>query len=171
LAEAVGLVPQRAYLFRGTIAANLRYGNPHATDEELWRALEIAQIRDFVGCLEQGLQAPVAQGGANVSGGQRQRLAIARTLVRRPAVYLFDDCFSALDHATDARLQAALAPETGRATVVVVAQRVATIRAADRIVVLDEGRVAGTGTHRELMAGNRIYREIVLSQLTEREAE
>ncbi|MDT3727662.1 ABC transporter ATP-binding protein [Streptomyces sp. DSM 41972] len=170
LARTVGLVPQKPYLFAGTVATNLRYGNPDATDEELWHALEVAQGKDFVERLEGGLDAPIAQGGANVSGGQRQRLAIARTLVQRPEIYLFDDSFSALDYATDAALRAALARETAEATVVIVAQRVATIRDADRIVVLDEGRVVGTGRHHELMADNETYREIVLSQLTEAEA-
>ncbi|MFE9673193.1 ABC transporter ATP-binding protein [Streptomyces sp. NPDC006259] len=170
LARTVGLVPQKPYLFAGTVATNLRYGNPDATDEELWHALEVAQADDFVRNLEGGLNAPVAQGGTNVSGGQRQRLAIARTLVQRPEIYLFDDSFSALDYATDAALRAALARETAEATVVIVAQRVATIRDADRIVVLDEGRVVGEGTHQELMADNETYREIVLSQLTEAEA-
>ncbi|TKA10899.1 ABC transporter ATP-binding protein [Actinacidiphila oryziradicis] len=170
LAETVGLVPQKPYLFSGTVASNLRYGNPDATDEELWHALEVAQARDFVERLEGGLDAPIAQGGTNVSGGQRQRLAIARVLVRRPEIYLFDDAFSALDYATDAALRAALAHETAEATVVIVAQRVSTIREADRIVVLDEGQVVGTGTHHELMADNPTYREIVLSQLTEQEA-
>ncbi|MEV7975735.1 ABC transporter ATP-binding protein [Streptomyces sp. NPDC086519] len=170
LAKTVGLVPQRPYLFAGTVATNLRYGNPDATDEELWHALEVAQAKGFVSTLEGGLNAPIAQGGTNVSGGQRQRLAIARTLVQRPEIYLFDDSFSALDYATDAALRAALAEETAEATVVIVAQRVATIRDADRIVVLDEGRVVGTGRHHELMAGNDTYREIVLSQLTEAEA-
>ncbi|MUT92151.1 ABC transporter ATP-binding protein [Streptomyces sp. Z38] len=170
LARTVGLVPQKPYLFAGTVATNLRYGNPDATDEELWHALEVAQGRDFVERLEGGLDAPIAQGGTNVSGGQRQRLAIARTLVQRPEIFLFDDSFSALDYATDAALRAALARETAEATVVIVAQRVATIRDADRIVVLDEGRVVGTGRHRELMADNETYREIVLSQLTEAEA-
>ncbi|MER5209439.1 ABC transporter ATP-binding protein [Streptomyces sp. NPDC002838] len=170
LAKTVGMVPQRPYLFAGTVATNLRYGNPDATDEELWHALEVAQAKDFVERLEGGLDAPIAQGGTNVSGGQRQRLAIARTLVQRPEIYLFDDSFSALDYATDAALRAALADETAEATVVIVAQRVATIRDADRIVVLDEGRVVGTGRHHELMADNETYREIVLSQLTEAEA-
>ncbi|MER5781463.1 ABC transporter ATP-binding protein [Streptomyces mobaraensis] len=170
IARTVGLVPQKPYLFSGTIASNLRYGRPDATDEELWAALETAQAREFVEAMEEGLEAPIAQGGSNVSGGQRQRLAIARTLVRKPEIYLFDDSFSALDYATDARLRAALSRETGDATVLVVAQRVSTIRDADRIVVLDEGRVVGTGTHTELMASNETYREIVLSQLTEEEA-
>ncbi|WP_031070198.1 ABC transporter ATP-binding protein [Streptomyces sp. NRRL S-118] len=170
MARTVGLVPQKPYLFSGTVATNLRYGKPGASDEELWHALEVAQAADFVRGLEQGLNAPIAQGGTNVSGGQRQRLAIARTLVQRPEIYLFDDSFSALDYATDARLRAALAAETADATVVIVAQRVATIRDADRIVVLDEGRVVGAGRHHELMAGNETYREIVLSQLTEAEA-
>ncbi|MEU6222823.1 ABC transporter ATP-binding protein [Streptomyces sp. NPDC047042] len=170
LARTVGLVPQKPYLFAGTVATNLRYGNPDATDEELWRALEVAQGKEFVERLEGGLDAPIAQGGTNVSGGQRQRLAIARTLVQRPEIYLFDDSFSALDYATDAALRSALARETAEATVVIVAQRVATIRDADRIIVLDEGRVVGTGRHHELMADNETYREIVLSQLTEAEA-
>ncbi|MEW1641909.1 MULTISPECIES: ABC transporter ATP-binding protein [unclassified Streptomyces] len=170
LARTVGLVPQKPYLFAGTVATNLRYGNPDATDEELWHALEVAQAKGFVEELENGLDSPIAQGGTNVSGGQRQRLAIARTLVQRPEIYLFDDSFSALDYATDAALRAALSQETAEATVVIVAQRVATIRDADRIVVLDEGRVVGTGRHHELMADNETYREIVLSQLTEAEA-
>ncbi|MFE5395516.1 ABC transporter ATP-binding protein [Streptomyces sp. NPDC056568] len=170
LARVVGLVPQKPYLFAGTVASNLRYGNPDATDEELWHALEVAQAREFVSGLEGGLEAPIAQGGTNVSGGQRQRLAIARTLVQRPEIYLFDDSFSALDYATDAALRAGLGRETAGATVVIVAQRVATIREADRIIVLDEGRVVGTGRHHELMADNETYREIVLSQLTEAEA-
>ncbi|MEU8571235.1 ABC transporter ATP-binding protein [Streptomyces pathocidini] len=170
LARTVGLVPQKPYLFSGTVATNLRYGRPEATDEELWHALEVAQAKEFVTALEGGLDAPIAQGGTNVSGGQRQRLAIARTLVQRPEIYLFDDSFSALDYATDAALRAALSRETAEATVVIVAQRVATIREADRILVLDEGRVVGSGTHHELMAGNETYREIVLSQLTEAEA-
>ncbi|MFE5256101.1 ABC transporter ATP-binding protein [Streptomyces coelicoflavus] len=170
LAKVVSLVPQKPYLFAGTVATNLRYGNPDATDEELWHALEVAQAKEFVSGLEGGLDAPIAQGGTNVSGGQRQRLAIARTLVQRPEIYLFDDSFSALDYATDAALRAELARETAEATVVIVAQRVATIRDADRIVVLDEGRVVGVGRHHELMADNETYREIVLSQLTEAEA-
>ncbi|MFF7436758.1 ABC transporter transmembrane domain-containing protein [Streptomyces sp. NPDC008122] len=170
MAKTVGLVPQKPYLFSGTVATNLRYGKPDATDEELWHALEVAQAADFVRKLENGLNAPIAQGGTNVSGGQRQRLAIARTLVQRPEIYLFDDSFSALDYETDALLRAALARETADSTVVIVAQRVSTIRDADRIVVLDEGRVVGTGRHRELMADNETYREIVLSQLTEAEA-
>jgi ATP-binding cassette subfamily B protein len=170
LAKTVGMVPQKPYLFSGTVASNLRYGRPDASDEELWQALEVAQAKEFVSALEGGLEAPVTQGGTNVSGGQRQRLAIARTLVQRPEIYLFDDSFSALDYATDAALRAALARETEDATVVIVAQRVATIRDADRIIVLDEGRVVGEGRHHELMAGNETYREIVLSQLTEAEA-
>ncbi|MGY0023860.1 ABC transporter ATP-binding protein [Streptomyces sp. cg35] len=170
MARTVGLVPQKPYLFSGTVASNLRYGRPDATDEDLWHALEVAQAKDFVSRLEGGLDAPVSQGGTNVSGGQRQRLAIARTLVQRPEIYLFDDSFSALDYATDAALRRALGAETAEATVVIVAQRVATIRDADRIVVLDEGQVVGVGRHHELMAENETYREIVLSQLTEAEA-
>ncbi|WP_405597335.1 ABC transporter ATP-binding protein/permease [Streptomyces sp. NBC_01410] len=170
MAKTVGLVPQRPYLFSGTVATNLRYGKPDASDEELWQALDVAQAADFVRELEGGLNAPIAQGGTNVSGGQRQRLAIARTLVQRPEIYLFDDSFSALDYATDAALRGALSRETSEATVVIVAQRVSTIRDADRIVVLDEGQVVGTGSHHELMESNETYREIVLSQLTEAEA-
>jgi ATP-binding cassette subfamily B protein len=170
LSRSIGLVPQKPYLFTGTVASNLRYGNPDATDEELWAALETAQAKEFVAKFTEGLDAPIAQGGTNVSGGQRQRLAIARALVRKPEVYLFDDSFSALDYATDARLRAALEQETRDSTVVIVAQRVSTIRNADRIIVLDEGQIVGEGTHRELMDENETYREIVLSQLTEEEA-
>jgi ATP-binding cassette subfamily B protein len=170
LSRLIAIVPQRPYLFSGTVASNLRYGREDATDAELWHALEIAQARDFVEKLPEQLYSEIAQGGTNVSGGQRQRLAIARALVHRPAIYLFDDSFSALDYSTDAALRAALARDTAGATVVIVAQRVSTIRHADRIVVLDQGEVVGTGTHEQLMAGNETYREIVLSQLTEEEA-
>lgn len=166
----IGLVPQRAFLFTGTVASNLRHGDPDATDEDLWRALEIAQARDFVEAMPEGLDAPIVQGGTNVSGGQRQRLAIARALVRRPEIYLFDDAFSALDLTTDARLRAALKPETRDATVVIVAQRVSTIRDADLILVLEDGRVVGRGTHTELLAANPTYQEIVESQLSAEEA-
>lgn len=167
---AIGLVPQRPFLFSGTIGSNLRYGRPDATDEEVWAALEVAQAKDFVEKMPERLDAPVAQGGTNVSGGQRQRLAIARAIIKRPAIYLFDDSFSALDYGTDAALRAALRPVTAQSAVVIVAQRVSTIRGADRIVVLDEGRVVGTGTHTELMDECEVYREIVLSQLTLEEA-
>ena len=170
LSQAIGLVPQKPYLFSGTVASNLRHGKPDATEEELWHALEVAQARDFVAGMRDGLDTAIAQGGTNVSGGQRQRLAIARALVHRPWVYLFDDSFSALDYATDASLRAALARETADATVLIVAQRIGTIRHADRIVVMDAGRVVGTGTHGELMDSNDTYREIVLSQMTEQEA-
>lgn len=170
LSRAVGFVPQKPYLFSGTVATNLRFGHPDATDEELWEALRVTQAAEFVRRLPGGLDAEISQGGTNVSGGQRQRLAIARTLLRRPDIYLFDDCFSALDYATDAALRTALAPETAGATVITVAQRVATVRFADRIVVLDGGRVVGAGTHTELLRDNSTYREIALSQLTEEEA-
>jgi ATP-binding cassette subfamily B protein len=163
--DRVGLVPQKPYLFSGTVASNLRYGRPDATEDDMWAALEIAQAADFVAAMPGGLDAPIAQGGANVSGGQRQRLAIARALVRRPEIYLFDDSFSALDLATDARLRAALEPWTRDATVVVVAQRVSTIASADRIIVLEEGRIVGMGTHDELLAGCETYAEIVASQV------
>ena len=166
----IGLVPQKPYLFSGTVASNLRYANPDATDDELWEALEIAQASDFVAAMPGGLDAPIAQGGSNVSGGQRQRLAIARALVRRPGIYLFDDSFSALDLATDARLRAALAPEVADAVTVIVAQRVSTIINADQILVIEDGRQVGLGTHHELLETCPTYAEIVASQLTEEEA-
>jgi ATP-binding cassette subfamily B multidrug efflux pump len=165
----VGIVPQRPYLFSGTVASNLRYGNPDATDEELWAALEVAQGAEFVRDMPAGLDALISQGGTNVSGGQRQRLAIARLLVRAPQIYLFDDSFSALDLATDARLRAALRPVTTTATVLVVAQRVASIRDADQIVVLDDGAVVGIGTHDELLGTCPTYVEIVASQFSAEE--
>ena len=166
----IGLVPQKAYLFSGTVAENLRMARADATDQDLWEALEIAQATDFVRELPDGLETRIAQGGTDLSGGQRQRLAIARALVKRPQIYIFDDCFSALDAATDARLRAALAEHTADATVLVVSQRVSTIMSADRIVVLEEGRVEATGTHRELMERAPTYREIVDSQLRGQEA-
>jgi ATP-binding cassette subfamily B protein len=164
---SMGLIPQQAYLFRGTIAENLRFGNREATDEDLWHALEVAQARDFVTALPEKLNASVDQGGTNFSGGQKQRLAIARALVKRPKIYLFDDAFSALDAGTDARLRAALKREARGATVLIVAQRVSTILNADQIVVLDEGRIVGIGSHDELMEATAQYREIVTSQLGE----
>ncbi|MFG1881793.1 ABC transporter ATP-binding protein [Micromonospora sp. NPDC049102] len=162
----IGLVPQRPYLFTGTVASNLRYGNPDATDEELWAALEIAQARDFVAQMPGGLDAPIAQGGSTVSGGQRQRLAIARALVRQPEIYLFDDSFSALDLGTDARLRAALRPITAQSAVVIVAQRVSTIVDADQIIVLENGGVVGVGRHAQLLETCPTYAEIVASQQT-----
>ncbi|RLP60224.1 ABC transporter ATP-binding protein [Kocuria rhizophila] len=166
LAGRVGLVPQRPFLFSGTVASNLRFGREDATDEELWEALRVAQAEDFVRAMPQGLDAPMSQGGTNVSGGQRQRLSIARALVARPSVYVFDDSFSALDVATDARLRAALRPVTRDATVVTVAQRVSTITGADEILVLERGRITARGTHEELVASSTTYREIVTSQLS-----
>ncbi len=163
----IGLVPQQAYLFSGTVATNLRFANQDATDDDLWDALEVAQAREFVGSMPGGLDAPIDQGGTNVSGGQRQRLAIARALLKRPLIYLFDDCFSALDATTDARLRAALVDRTRGNTVVIVAQRVSTILQADRIIVLDGGRIVGLGTHEELLASCSQYQEIVASQLGE----
>jgi ATP-binding cassette subfamily B multidrug efflux pump len=161
----IGLVPQKAYLFSGTVASNLRYGQPDATEEEMWNALEVAQAKDFVAAMPGGLEAPIAQGGTNVSGGQRQRLAIARAIIRQPEIYLFDDSFSALDVATDARLRHALAPVTADATVLIVAQRVFTITEADQIIVLEDGEIVGLGTHDELLALCPTYVEIVESQL------
>src|SRR3984893_8043459 len=161
----IGLVPQKSYLFTGTVASNLRYGNPQATDEELWDALEVAQAKDFVEAMPGGLEAPIAQGGTNVSGGQRQRLSIARALVRQPEIYLFDDSFSALDLATDARLRAALRPRTADAAVVIVSQRVSMIADADQIVVLDNGTAVGLGRHDELIDTSPPYLELVQSQL------
>jgi ATP-binding cassette subfamily B multidrug efflux pump len=168
--QRIGLVPQRPYLFSGTVASNLRYGKPDATDDELWEALDVAQAADFVRAMPDGLHARIAQGGSNVSGGQRQRLAIARALVRKPDVYLFDDSLSALDMATDARLRAALTPYTRDAVVVMVAQRVTSIKQAEQILVLEDGEPAGLGTHDELVATCPTYLEIVQSQLTAEEA-
>jgi len=163
--DKIGFVPQTVYLFSGTVASNLRYGKPEATEPEMWAALEIAQARDFVEAMPAGLHSPIAQGGTNVSGGQRQRLAIARALIRRPELYLFDDSFSALDVATDARLRQALRTVTDGATVIIVAQRVATIRDADQIVVIENGGIVGLGTHDELLETCLTYSEIVDSQL------
>jgi ATP-binding cassette subfamily B multidrug efflux pump len=168
--EQIGLVPQKAYLFSGTVRSNLMYGKPDANDEEMWAALDVAQGRDFVEALPDGLDSAVVQGGTNFSGGQRQRLAIARALIRKPGIYLFDDSFSALDLATDARLRAALKPTTRDATVVIVAQRVSTIIDADLIIVLEDGRVVGRGTHHELLESSQTYQEIVTSQMTAEEA-
>ena len=166
----IGLIPQKPYLFTGTVASNLRHGKPDATDEELWHALEIAQARDFVEQMPAGLDEPISQGGTNVSGGQRQRLSIARALVKKPDIYVFDDSFSALDVATDAKLRAALHEETEDSVVMIVAQRVSTIRGADRIIVLDDGGIVGDGTHEELLETCPTYQEIVESQMTAEEA-
>jgi ATP-binding cassette, subfamily B, multidrug efflux pump len=171
LRERIGLVPQQAFLFSGTVASNLRYGNPDATDGELWQALEIAQAREFVEAMPAGLDSPISQGGTNVSGGQRQRLSIARAIVRRPDVYVFDDSFSALDLATDSRLRAALRPHTRDAVVILVAQRVSTIMTADQIIVLDDGAIVGLGSHDELVETCPTYAEIVESQATADEGE
>jgi ATP-binding cassette subfamily B multidrug efflux pump len=166
----IGIIPQKAFLFAGTVASNLRFGDENATDEDLWHALDIAQARAFVEEMDGGLEAPITQGGANLSGGQRQRLAIARALVKKAGIYVFDDSFSALDFATDARLRAALEREIHTATIIIVAQRVGTIMQADRIIVMDGGRIVGSGTHTELLESNETYREIVYSQLSEAEA-
>jgi ATP-binding cassette subfamily B protein len=169
LRSRIGYVPQKAVLFTGTVAENIRFGREDASDEEVRRAAETAQALEFVTAMEQGFDSPISQGGTNVSGGQKQRLSIARALVRRPDIYLFDDSFSALDFKTDSLLRAALRRETADATVIIVGQRVATIMDADRIIVLDEGRMVGMGTHRDLYADCAIYREIVASQLSEEE--
>ena len=166
----VGLVPQRAFLFAGTVASNLRYGDRDASDEDLWRALELAQAKDFVESLDGGLEAAIAQGGTNVSGGQRQRLAIARALVKKPEIYVFDDSFSALDLKTDAALRRALDRNIPDATRIVVAQRVSTIQHADQIIVVDHGRMVGIGTHDALLETSETYREIVDPQLSAKEA-
>ncbi|MDI2098660.1 ABC transporter ATP-binding protein [Ruicaihuangia caeni] len=166
LADTVALVPQKPYLFSGTVASNLRVGDEHASDDDLWEALRVAQAEDFVRDMPKGLDSPIAQGGSNVSGGQRQRLSIARALLAKPKVYLFDDSFSALDVTTDARLREALGRVTGEAALIVVAQRVSTIVDADRIIVLDGGVIVGSGTHEELLADNPTYQEIVESQLS-----
>jgi ATP-binding cassette subfamily B multidrug efflux pump len=166
----IGMVPQRAYLFSGTVKTNLQFGNPNATEEQMWEALELAQAKDFVTAMPQGLESPISQGGTNVSGGQRQRLAIARALLREPAVFLFDDSFSALDLATEARLRAAIAPRLAKATTILIAQRVASIRQAQQILVLDGGRLVGKGRHEELVRTCPTYAEIVTSQTEEQEA-
>ena len=166
----IGLVPQKPYLFSGTVASNLRYGKPEATDDELWEALEIAQAKDFVQAMDEGLDAPISQGGTNVSGGQRQRLAIARALVKKPEIFVFDDSFSALDTGTDSRLRQALSRKVRGATMIIVAQRISTIVDADQIIVLENGEIVGVGTHDELNDNNETYAEIVSSQLTAEEA-
>ncbi|WP_199617645.1 ABC transporter ATP-binding protein [Paenibacillus alkalitolerans] len=169
LRKLIGLVPQKAMLFTGTIADNIRFGDGQAADEDIRRAAEIAQAAEFISGMNDGFESPISQGGANVSGGQKQRLAIARALVRKPGIYLFDDSFSALDFKTDAKLREALQSEIADSTVIIVAQRVSTVMDADRIIVLDEGRIAGVGTHQRLMQTSDVYREIVASQLSEEE--
>ncbi|MGG4034015.1 ABC transporter ATP-binding protein [Paenibacillus cisolokensis] len=169
LRARIGLVPQRAVLFTGTIAENIRYGKEDATDEEVRHAADVAQATEFISEMKDGFDSPISQGGTNVSGGQKQRLSIARALVRKPGIYLFDDSFSALDYKTDAKLREALRTETKDAAVIIVAQRVSTIMDADRIIVLDEGRIVGEGTHKELLQTSAVYREIVASQLSEEE--
>ena len=166
LRARIGFVPQKAVLFTGTVAANIRYGREEATDDEVRHAATVAQAIEFIEAMPEQFASPIAQGGINLSGGQKQRLAIARAIVRKPDVYVFDDSFSALDFATDARLRAALKDETAHATVFVVAQRISTVINADRIVVLDDGRVAGIGTHAELLETSEVYREIVASQVS-----
>lgn len=169
LRSKIGLVPQKAVLFTGTVMDNIRYGKEDATDEEVLHAANVAQAADFISGMELGYESMISQGGTNLSGGQKQRLSIARALVRRPEIYIFDDSFSALDFKTDANLRAALTAETGQSTVIIVAQRISTVANADRIIVMDESRVVGIGTHRELLDNCEVYREIVYSQLSEEE--
>ena len=169
LRRVIGMVPQKSFLFEGTVASNLRYGKNDATEDEMWHALEVAQGKDFVSERPGQLESDISQGGTNVSGGQRQRLSIARAVVRHPDIYIFDDSFSALDFKTDAALRMALQKETTEAVVFIVAQRVTTVMGADRIIVLDEGEVVGIGKHKELMQTCPVYKEIILSQLSEEE--
>ena len=169
LRSQIGLVQQDVYLFVGTVFDNIRYGKPDATQEELWEALSIAQAKEFVEKNERGLKMKISEGGTNFSGGQRQRLAIARAIVRRPSIYLFDDSFSALDYRTDQELRRALKPVTQNAAVIIVAQRISTIKDADQILVMNQGRIEAVGTHEELMQSSRTYQEIVASQPTDKE--
>jgi ATP-binding cassette, subfamily B, multidrug efflux pump len=169
LRKKIGFVPQQAVLFTGTISENIRYGKENATEDEVKHATDIAQATDFISAMDEGFDAKIAQGGTNVSGGQKQRLSIARALVRQPEIYIFDDSFSALDFKTDAKLRSALKQETVDSTVLIVAQRVSTIMDADQIIVLDNGRISGIGTHKELLDKSPVYREIVMSQLSEEE--
>jgi ATP-binding cassette subfamily B protein len=169
LRQKIGFVPQNALLFSGSVAENIRYGKDDASDEEIAIAAQIAQANEFISGMPDGFDSQLAQGGTNLSGGQKQRLSIARALVRRPEIYVFDDSFSALDFKTDAKLRAALRQQTNDSTVLIVAQRVSTVMDADQIIVLENGRIAGIGTHRELLQDCSIYREIVASQLSEEE--
>ncbi len=166
LRAKIGFVPQKAVLFAGTISGNIRFGKEDASDDEVRHAAEVAQASEFIADMQDGFESQIAQGGTNVSGGQKQRLSIARALVRKPEIYVFDDSFSALDFKTDAKLRAALKKETLDSTVLIVAQRVSTVMDADQIIVLDEGHMAGIGNHRELMRSCEVYREIVSSQLS-----
>jgi ATP-binding cassette subfamily B protein len=169
LRQKIGYIPQKAFLFSGSIEDNLRYGKEDATEQEMWHALEVAQGKDFVSAMEEGIKSHISQGATNVSGGQKQRIAIARALIKKPEIYIFDDSFSALDLKTDAKLRQALKPETADATVLIVAQRVSSIMHADRIIVIDEGKIVGIGTHNELVETCEVYSEIVASQLTKEE--
>ena len=169
LREKIGFVPQKGVLFTGTIRSNIAYGAPGISEEEIYKAADIAQATEFISNLPEGLDTPIAQGGTNVSGGQKQRLSIARALAKKPEIYVFDDSFSALDFKTDAALRAALKQNMGQATCLLVAQRISTVVEAEQIIVLEEGKIAGIGTHKELMQTCQVYREIALSQLTEEE--
>jgi ATP-binding cassette subfamily B protein len=169
LRDLIGYIPQKAVLFDGTIGENIRFGKDGASDEDIWHALEIAQAADFVSALPERIESHVSQGGTNFSGGQKQRLAIARAIIKNPAIYLFDDALSALDLKTDAALRDAIRPELKNSVAIIVAQRITTIMDADQILVMDEGCIVGHGTHEELLGSNKVYREIAQSQMTEEE--